>query len=1481
MSDTDVDNSKSNVLRIPRFHGRRGEDYGLWRLRLRAACRVKGVWHIVSEDTEHSTATSSASTALSDADKHKLTSKKEKASGIIISALGDSPLRVVAEADGEPARMLALLDARYASSRTVSRIAVQTQLFRMRYTGQDMSRYIDEYVTLFSQLEFMGKDIAVPEAHKAPMLLASIDPDSDMESIAAALRTKDAKELTWEYVTTTMIDEFNSKNKSEGKAKKHGKKKFKHRVPRHQVASTVHEDGSSSDGSVDVNKAARAFAAALNGNRSRSSSTRSDVICEFCNKNGHTESYCYLNPDNPNNRLSSRMKERMMIAAGPKKTKGSGSESTKRVKDKKVELAGAVLCSNVEDTEVTTVRPPKDHCTYYDSGATTHVFYSEEAFVPGSIAHCAPKRVLLADKSSVTASKRGEVMLSFEHINIRLGSVLLVPDLGYNLVSVGRLADNGIESLFRKDDVQLRLENSNVALACGVRDRKTGLYSLPSPNTLSSTALGISTENDINLWHRRLAHVNTRDLTQLFRHAHGVPQLRMTGESCTACKLGKAHKQPFPGNFKRADAVGDVVHSDIVGPIEMSYPDHYRYFATFQDDFSRYVFVAFMQRKSDLSSAYQEFSQRFAELGAVSTIPSNAGNNYLSQNANLGSHIKKLHSDQGKEYVHLEKELGSVEKSYSPPYTPELNAVAERVNRTIEDASRSLLLQAKLPTSLWPYAVKYVVFVRNRVQHSTTKATPHLLVNGQKPSLKHARVFGCAAYVLKFPHDKKFDARAEEGILLEVMKYGVYKVLVKRKHGLYNIVESRHVTFDEDTFPGVDELDMIMDDEESGDNSWVEKDLDSERSYDTVDVSDGSDFIESEDAGHSMKDNAVDAFEEDSLDDEDGFMDAQDGGDLQDGNAEDIECESDEELCENEEADHDEDYEDSEYNKGKDTNKIDDGPSSRHRYPRRVRKPPSDWFMSASPASIEVTTADDPTLGEALKATLEEREAWMNAIDDEFRSIENNHTWVQDDLPDAGPLPTHVVLNVKRDSAGKVDRFKARMVAGGNYQVYGENYSETYAPVVDFSVVRLFLYMVVSLGLAIVQVDVKTAFLNGDLEEDIWVMSPRNIPGRPSRVYKLKKALYGLKQAHLAWHKKLCADLMRLGFNELQSASCVFQRKKRNISSYILVYVDDLLVVSQTEEEVQELVSKLETFYKLRRSTNVELFLGTRIQWHKSQTAEKQYLSLSQAVYIQSVLRRFGMAECKPAITPMIENFYSGYEGCEDKSTVNTQLYQQMIGSLLYLALRTRPDILVPVLILARFQQKPSEYCHRGAKRIMRYLKGTVNLGIFYKPGTMELHGFVDADYAADMTDRKSMSGYITKLGSSLIGWGARKQASVALSTCEAEYFALSVAAQEIIWMRKVLMEIGFPPLKATPLRSDNQSGISWAVGEKLPSRRAKHIDVRVHYIRDVTRKKEILVQYIPTDENDADLLTKPLPRFKFKKVVERLGLNSAVEEEC
>ena len=488
MSDTENELGGSTGISIPRFHGRRGEDYALWRHRLRAICRIKGVWNVVNTGMAPSESTQSTNdgdprvSAEAPKINARVLAKREMASGIIISALGNAPLRVVIDIDDDPARMMQLLDARYASNRTVSRIAVQTQLFRMSYTDQDMSTYIDQYTSLFSQLERMGKDVAIPEVQKAPMLLASIDPNCPLESTAAALRTKDVTELTWEFVATTLIDEYNAR-KSHGLGfGKAGRSRSRHNH-KTKPSSTPSQQGDSakgvnddSDDTSDTEGLVRAFAAAVRSTKRDHSKPSHNLHCDFCDKSGHTEDRCYFNPSNPNNRLTQKLRNMLTQSATGTANVAVCAENNKNCpgKARKIEFAGTMI-------EKTTIVPPKDQGTYADSGATVHCFYSESSFVPESIVECETRTVMLADNTSIKASFCGDVILPFDHADIRLKRALYIPNLGYNLVSTGRLADNGIESHFRRHDVRLMLELDRSFIGAGQRNLDSGMYMLPEP----------------------------------------------------------------------------------------------------------------------------------------------------------------------------------------------------------------------------------------------------------------------------------------------------------------------------------------------------------------------------------------------------------------------------------------------------------------------------------------------------------------------------------------------------------------------------------------------------------------------------------------------------------------------------------------------------------------------------------------------------------------------------------------------------------------------------------------------------------------------------------------------------------------------------------------------------------------------------------------------------------------------------------------
>jgi hypothetical protein len=431
---------------------------------------------------------------------------------------------------------------------------------------------------------------------------------------------------------------------------------------------------------------------------------------------------------------------------------------------------------------------------------------------------CDPRAILLADTSEIRANMSGDVILEFPNedgsliVNLRITGCLYVKDLGYNLISVGKLADKGITSIFRAETVELKIEPKNLIFGKGIRDRKdSSLYVLPSPKQYEHTLVSVSKTNDIGTWHKGMARMYLHDLRQAHKYSD-VPKFSDVVDDgvCSPCCEWKATKLPFRGNFEHADKVGEIIHSDMTGKLPVSFPDRFQYISTFTDDNSRHISIAFMQRKSQLPKAFTAFRRELQVLakGKLEMGEIHTSNNDDFKIEDTGIRIVQGHSDGGTENKKLER-LENHLATYSAPYTPENNPISERGNRTLFDAARTLLIEAGLPTCFWPFAIKHVVYVRNRVRHATTADhdSPYYMVTGDMSNLKKLKVFGCRAYVLILPTSSKFERRAESGVPLESLSYGVYKVLVPSKDGGESkVIISRHVTFDEEELFGLKDM---------------------------------------------------------------------------------------------------------------------------------------------------------------------------------------------------------------------------------------------------------------------------------------------------------------------------------------------------------------------------------------------------------------------------------------------------------------------------------------------------------------------------------------------------------------------------------------------------------------------------------------------------------------------------------------------------
>ncbi|UYV76854.1 hypothetical protein LAZ67_14002208 [Cordylochernes scorpioides] len=498
---------------------------------------------------------------------------------------------------------------------------------------------------------------------------------------------------------------------------------------------------------------------------------------------------------------------------------------------------------------------------------------------------------------------------------------------------------------------------------------------------------------------------------------------------------------------------------------------------------------------------------------------------------------------------------------------------------------------------------------------------------------------------------------------------------------------------------------------------------------------------------------------------------------------------------------------------------------------------------------------------------------WKKAMEEEFDSLIENKTWELVDPPkNRNIIGTKWVFKTKCNSDGLVERHKARLVAKGYSQQYGIDYEETFAPVVRQSTIRMFLALAVEYNLILHQMDVQSAYLNGEIKEEIYMTQPENFVSRkyPEKVCRLKKAIYGLKQAGIVWHEKLDNELKNLGLKQLQSDNCVYIKHDEGIL-LVAIYVDDLIIAAEREDTLKSFKESMKRIFKIKDLGGINCCLGIRIQMK-----EDGSISIDQERYIEELLAKYRMKEAKPISTPMDSNSkltkISSIEG--ENEPVKKVEYQSLIGSLIYLSVSTRPDIAYAVSALGQFSNDPRRQHWNAAKRVLRYLKGTSCLRITYRKSNEALHGYADADWGGNLVDRKSHTGIVYFLARGPIAWESKKQQTVTLSSTESEYIALCEAGKEAVYLRALLDEMGFGELLNGPtvLKTDNQGAQQLAINPVYHAR-TKHIDIKWHYIRSICSDGLVEVVHTPTQENVADILTKGLPRFLYEKHVTGFGM--------
>ncbi|KAE9138475.1 hypothetical protein PF010_g950 [Phytophthora fragariae] len=506
------------------------------------------------------------------------------------------------------------------------------------------------------------------------------------------------------------------------------------------------------------------------------------------------------------------------------------------------------------------------------------------------------------------------------------------------------------------------------------------------------------------------------------------------------------------------------------------------------------------------------------------------------------------------------------------------------------------------------------------------------------------------------------------------------------------------------------------------------------------------------------------------------------------------------------------------------------------------------------------------------------REFFIKAELEEMAAMRTQHVLEEiafEDVPkNAKPIKTRFVYDIKSDHQGYVIRFKARLVALGNYQPPGIDFGDTFSPVARMSSFRLMVGLAGALNLALYGGDTNTAYLNAKLGIRQYVQSIEGFPcDVDGHIYVVVKALYGLRQSGREWNTELNRWLLERGYERYLTEPCLYYRVEGEEIMLALVYVGDILVATKDEEQKKKLFEDLDKEYGLKDQGLLAQYLGVEVE----QTAD--HIFINQSEYAREILTKFGYAEAHSVGNPMEVNALLVPLGDGEESDTSFP-YREAVGMLMYLATSTRPDLAFALSQLSRFVAKPSSK-HVGAlKRVLRYLAGTVNYGITYdrqsgESDTVVLEGYCDSDWANDPETRRSTTGFMFTLAGGAVSWMARRQSIVALSTAEAEYVAACEATMEAVAESNILQEI--LPQKCLKLRIgiDNQAAHTMATNPTY-SRRTRHIELRWHFVREQVERGVIELHKIRGDVNPADPFTKPLNKLRLQNMLGLVGIGIA-----
>jgi hypothetical protein len=1135
--------------------------------------------------------------------------------------------------------------------------------------------------------------------------------------------------------------------------------------------------------------------------------------------------------------------------------------NTIRDKDRSVESVFNVRQSR---KKMATGQKGKEITWILDTGSSLH-FVSDEGLLKEL--EEVTKKGIGFNESMVDINMEGKVDLESDGGGkVRITEVNYHPSVKKNLLSYAKLEEKGCIMEYCKGKKFLVNEKTREKLfkvfrRNGVLQVKTKMWSGRAPDK-KNYVLNAEEDEEPKMkatlmeFHQMLGHLPYEKILKLAQNPrYGLEITDDKIRTCVACAEGKQTKNRQPtkdsGSNAPIDRIGGVTNADCKGPMTPTDRNGNRYFSLFIDYLTNVMRVFLAKTKSSASSQFGHFMAWFER--------------------SFDCRLQVLRTDGGKEFRQMDllcEQMG-IERQKSEPYNQASNGKAERAIRTVMDLARTILLASRLPITFWGDAVLYACYILNRVPTRANAGgkSPLETATGKVQFIGDLVPFGSKCTVLvshKYGKGKRkepWKERALAGYIIgknEEVKG--YKVYIPSKS---EVVTSQHVR----------NIECLSEEQ----NNILKKFLKPTKPIGVEEQVISSSEQVSQDR---VSEGDTNQYEE--------------GSDSPEGDENEVTAEEEARLQE-------------EWNR---PSFVPRRPNEEH--VELVKKNYQGRLKKSKPASKEKQTGM-LTRGKSKRMNLEGqvnvimqkdprnfREAknsplwkqWQESMREEIEALNSLGTFTMIPRePNMTTLHSKWVFKTKTLPDGKIERFKSRLVACGNEQVKGENYDQTFAPTLEMTSVMMIFALAIFWGVPAKHGDVPNAFPRADTEDglNIYMELPSGfdvmeeelrsfgVQRKRELVLKLNKSLYGLKQAGRLWNKLMDVFLIKHGYKRSVTDKCFYFKIENGEIAIVGLYVDDLLVTGSKQSMVDDffvVASKMD----IKDLGQASKFLGMRV------IQDEYGISFDQETMIDDVLKKHGLENANATRLPISLNYDEVDDGelLPPRSTteqpVSVQVYQSIVGSLLWIARCTRPDIMFAVHAVTRKTHAPSEKDLKIAKQIMRYLKGTKDLKLHMESYKCEgqnqitLSGYSDADWGDNKSTRKSVSGGIVCLNGNPVSWSCKKQSCVALSTQEAEYIAGAELCKELLGLQQVFQELNMRIKSPTFLWMDNMQGIK-QIEQETSSTKLKHVDMKYKFLCERAKKGDVVPKYVKSEDQVADIFTKPMSQVKMMKLRRLCGL--------